>query len=70
VPTDPLPHDLTWLQQRAAALADLDRGEFAQILVSRYPPGSTIGWHRDAPMFGAKVVGVSLVGKAGEPGQR
>jgi alkylated DNA repair protein (DNA oxidative demethylase) len=25
-----------------------------------YPPGSTIGWHRDAPMFGPEVVGVSL----------
>src|SRR5215203_3049870 len=55
VPTDPLPSDLRWLQERAAALAGLDPEEFAQILVSRYPPGSTIGWHRDAPMFGAKV---------------
>jgi DNA oxidative demethylase len=27
--------------------------------VQRYPPGSTVGWHRDAPMFG-HVVGVSL----------
>ena len=60
VPTDPLPGDLAWLQARAASLAGLDPAEFAQILVSRYPPGSTIGWHRDAPMFGAKVVGVSL----------
>ena len=60
VPTDPLPSGLTWVQERAAALARLDPGEFAQVLVSRYPPGSTIGWHRDAPMFGAKVVGVSL----------
>jgi alkylated DNA repair protein (DNA oxidative demethylase) len=39
VPTDPLPHDLGWLRERAAALANLDPGEFAQILVSRYPPG-------------------------------
>jgi DNA oxidative demethylase len=60
VATDPLPDDLAWLQARAAVLAGLDPGEFAQILVSRYPPGSTIGWHRDAPMFGAKVVGISL----------
>jgi DNA oxidative demethylase len=60
VPTDPLPNDLDWLQARAAALAGLDPGEFVQILVSRYPPGATIGWHRDAPMFGPKVVGVSL----------
>jgi hypothetical protein len=57
VPTDPFPYELGWLQQRAAALASLDPEEFAQILVSRYPPGATIGWHRDAPMFGAKVVG-------------
>jgi DNA oxidative demethylase len=59
-PTDPLPDELAWLQERAASLADLDPREFAQILISRYPPGATIGWHRDAPMFGAKVVGVSL----------
>ena len=60
VPTDPLPEELAWLRERAAVLAGLGPGEFAQILVSRYPPGSTIGWHRDAPMFGPKVVGVSL----------
>jgi alkylated DNA repair protein (DNA oxidative demethylase) len=60
VATDPLPDDLAWLQERAAGLAGLDPGGFAQILVSRYPPGSTIGWHRDAPTFGAKVVGISL----------
>jgi alkylated DNA repair dioxygenase AlkB len=26
-------------------------------LVTRYPPGAGIGWHRDAPTFGGKVVG-------------
>ena len=60
IPTDPLPDDLAWLRDRAAALADLGPGELAQILVSRYPPGATIGWRRDAPMFGPKVVGVSF----------
>jgi alkylated DNA repair protein (DNA oxidative demethylase) len=59
-PTDPLPDDLAWLRERAAALAGVDPDALAQILVSRYPPGATIGWHRDAPMFGPKVVGVSL----------
>ena len=59
-PTEPLPRELGWLQQRAGALAGLDPEDFAQILVSRYPPGATIGWHRDAPMFGPKVVGISL----------
>ena len=60
VPTDPLPDELAWLADRAGSLAGLDPDDFAQILISRYPPGSTIGWHRDAPMFGPKVVGISL----------
>ena len=29
--------------------------------MARYPAGATIGWHRDAPMFGTPVIGVSLV---------
>jgi alkylated DNA repair dioxygenase AlkB len=33
-----------------------------EVLVTRYPPGAGIGWHRDAPMFGATVLGVSLAG--------
>ena len=32
-----------------------------QALVSRYPPGAGIGWHRDAPAFGDPVIGVSLL---------
>jgi hypothetical protein len=31
----------------------------ADLLVTRYPPGAGIGWHRDAPQFG-DVSGVSL----------
>ncbi len=61
VPTDPLPESLLWLRDRCAALADLEPDRLVQTLVSRYPPAATIGWHRDAPMFGAKVVGVSLL---------
>ena len=57
---EPLPGELEWLRTRCARLAELDPEELAQTLGSRYPPGAGIGWHRDAPMFGAKVVGVSL----------
>ncbi len=32
-----------------------------EALVTHYPPGAGIGWHRDAPAFGL-VVGVSLLG--------
>ncbi len=59
-PTDPLPASLGWLRDRCAAFAAVTPDELAQILVTRYPPGATIGWHRDAPMFGPDVVGVSL----------
>jgi alkylated DNA repair protein (DNA oxidative demethylase) len=59
VPGDPLPDWLVSLRERCARLADLEPDELAQALVQRYPPGATIGWHRDAPMFGT-VVGVSL----------
>jgi DNA oxidative demethylase len=59
VPTDPFPAELEWLRERAAGLAEKRPAELVQILVSRYPPGAGIGWHRDAPMFG-RVIGVSF----------
>jgi hypothetical protein len=34
-PDQPLPNDLAWLQERAAALAGLDPDQFARILISR-----------------------------------
>ena len=60
VPTDPFPEWLLPLRDRAADLADIEPDRFAQTLVTRYPPGAPIGWHRDAPTFGPVVVGVSL----------
>lgn len=60
-PGESLPPGLVWLRDRCAELAELEPDELAQTLVSRYPPGAGIGWHRDAPMFGPKVVGVSLL---------
>jgi alkylated DNA repair protein (DNA oxidative demethylase) len=61
VPADPLPPSLAWIRERCAELASVGADELVQTLVSRYPPGATIGWHRDAPMFGPKVVGVSFL---------
>ncbi|MDP9383879.1 MAG: alpha-ketoglutarate-dependent dioxygenase AlkB [Actinomycetota bacterium] len=60
VETDPLPEPMHWLRDRCAALMERDPADLAQILVSRYPPGAGIGWHRDAPMFGSRIAGVSL----------
>jgi DNA oxidative demethylase len=60
VPADPLPAALRDLRERCAALMEREPSDLVQVLVSRYPAGAGIGWHRDAPMFGSKVAGVSL----------
>ena len=54
-----LPSYLTAFQARAAPLAGVAADELSEALITEYPPGATIGWHRDAPMFGV-VVGISL----------
>ena len=60
-PGDPLPAQMEWLRERCAALIERDPADLVQVLVSRYPPGAGIGWHRDAPTFGSRVAGVSLL---------
>jgi alkylated DNA repair dioxygenase AlkB len=56
------PELLRPLIARCEEAAEVESGALEQILIGRYPPGATIGWHRDAPMFGVPVVGVSLAG--------
>jgi alkylated DNA repair dioxygenase AlkB len=60
VRAEPLPDSLEWLRERSAEMMERDPADLVQILVSRYPEGAAIGWHRDAPMFGSRIVGVSL----------
>jgi alkylated DNA repair dioxygenase AlkB len=48
------------LVAQAAAEGRFPAGAPLEALVTRYPPGAGIGWHRDAPPFGPVVVGVSL----------
>ena len=60
-PTTPPSPLLAALRDRCAAAAEVAPESLEQFLVARYPPGATIGWHRDAPMFGSPVVGVSLL---------
>ncbi len=60
LPAEALPDWLLPVRERAAAVAGLDPARLEQVLVAHYPPGAGIGWHRDAPMFGSRVVGVSL----------
>jgi alkylated DNA repair dioxygenase AlkB len=59
-PGPPIPAFLLPLRERAAAVGGISPDALAEVLVTDYPPGAGIGWHRDAPHFGV-VVGVSLL---------
>jgi alkylated DNA repair dioxygenase AlkB len=60
-PADPLPAWLLPLRDRCAGLAGVPPAALEEALISRYPAGAGIGWHRDAPKFGPEVIGVSLL---------
>lgn len=62
-PRHPLPDFLVALRKRVAAWRAIDESQFAHALVTRYRPGTPIGWHSDAPHFEV-VVGISLAGAA------
>lgn len=56
---EPVPEWLRPLKARAAAFACIDDNALVQALITEYPPGAGIGWHRDRPEYG-KVIGVSF----------
>lgn len=61
-PAAPIPDWLSWRRDRAAALVNDEPARLSQSSVLRYPPGAGIGYHRDRPVFGEPVIGVSLGG--------
>jgi alkylated DNA repair dioxygenase AlkB len=56
----PIPQPLSELRERLAPLAGREAERFVEVLATEYRPGTSIGWHRDAPAFGSVVMGVSL----------
>jgi alkylated DNA repair dioxygenase AlkB len=60
-PGRPIPGFLLPVRARVAEWADIAPDELAEALVTEYPAGAGIGWHRDAPMFGDVIAGVSLL---------
>jgi DNA oxidative demethylase len=60
-PGSPIPGFLLPLRERIAEWAGIETGDLAEALVTEYPAGAGIGWHRDAPMFGDVIGGVSLL---------
>ena len=63
-PGPPLPDFLLPLRSRAAEWASIAPAAFVEALITEYPPAATIGWHRDAPMFGDVIAGISLLAAA------
>ena len=59
-PGQPIPPAFLELRERLAPLADRPPERYEEVLLTEYRPGSTIGWHRDAPYFGSTVLGLSL----------
>jgi hypothetical protein len=44
----------------AAQFAKMDPSRLQQVLLTHYPPGAAIGWHKDRSVFG-QAVGISLL---------
>ena len=58
-PGEPIPRFLLPIRERTARWVGLPADDFAEALLTEYPPGAPIGWHRDAPMFDV-ITGISL----------
>jgi alkylated DNA repair dioxygenase AlkB len=56
----PIPPAFQPLIDKVAAHLSVNPDEFAELLVTEYPAGSVINWHRDAPPFDL-VAGISLL---------
>lgn len=56
---DPIPAGFQWLLSKVADQVSIPPTAFAELLVTEYPIGSVINWHRDAPPFDS-IVGISL----------
>ena len=54
------PEFLLPLRERIADFTKCSPAEFAEVLITEYPVGAGIGWHRDAPAFDF-IVGISLL---------
>lgn len=57
--TAPPPKFMNFLMDKVSSAMNVPLKEISEILISHYPVGAPIGWHRDAPMF-ESLLGISL----------
>jgi alkylated DNA repair dioxygenase AlkB len=55
-----IPAAFTVLIEKVAGHISMPSENFAELLLTEYPEGSVINWHRDAPPFGL-IAGISLL---------
>ncbi|WP_207514301.1 alpha-ketoglutarate-dependent dioxygenase AlkB [Longitalea luteola] len=55
----PIPAPFDWLIDKVAMQLKINRDQIAELLVTEYPIGAVINWHRDAPPFDS-IAGISL----------
>ncbi|HTM91835.1 MAG TPA: alpha-ketoglutarate-dependent dioxygenase AlkB [Flavisolibacter sp.] len=55
-----IPVVFDFLLQKVAHHLSIAKEAFAELLITEYPPGSVINWHRDAPPFDI-IAGISLL---------
>jgi alkylated DNA repair dioxygenase AlkB len=56
---EPIPAFLLQARTKAAEFAGIAAEELVEGIITEYPPGAPIGWHRDVPQFEV-VIGISL----------
>ena len=56
----PIPAAFNTVIRKVANKLSIDSNDFAELLVTEYPEGSMINWHRDAPPFDI-IAGISLL---------
>jgi alkylated DNA repair dioxygenase AlkB len=54
-----IPQFLSPVRERAASFAGVSGDELVEAVITEYPPGAPIGWHRDVPQFEI-ILGISL----------
>ena len=55
-----IPPPFQWLMEKVANHISIRAEDFKELLVTEYPEGSVINWHRDAPPFDV-IAGISLL---------
>lgn len=55
-----IPKELKGLKTKAAKFAGLAERDLSQVLITKYPPGSGVGWHLELPHYDQVMVSVLL----------